>query len=932
MITRLVAILCVALLVGCASSQYDSGPTLASLENQPPELEPVVIEPQVSFEIDPQQTIDAYRKLVELAGELGNGSELRKLASLELSAGVNSQANEENSENTAQLQISQSIGIYEEYLERFPDAEDNDLVYYQLSRAYSHIGDTERSIEVLDNIAVKYPASVHIDEVQFRRGEYYFAIADYSLAEAAYSGVVYETPDSVFFEKALYKFGWSKFKQNRYRGALDQFTQLLDRYADRGDIDAMEINSSLTRGDRELLDDVLRVVSLCFNYEEDNLSIAGYFRSSGTRSYEPLIVDSLGEFYIEKELFLQSANLYLDYGKDYPLSSYRPRFHQKAIEILGRNGYGDQVLDQKQAFVDAYDVGSVYWQAQTAEHQPSVAKLLKGHFVDIASYYHAAARKDKKAQSYRVASGWYRRYIKSFPTDDGTARINFLLAESLQESNNTDLAIAEFEKTAYQYPDHPDSAEAGYAALLGYDKKIAALPKPLPALADQRYQSARRFVDKFQNDKRRPVVQLQVAAHAFEAKDLLTTIRYATPLATDKRLSPTQQIQATLLVADSEFSLGNYQKAESAYAVLLRRIPKDDKRQVALREQVAASIYRQAENARQQQRFADAAGLFLRVGRTIPESKIRETADYDAANAWLDNQSWQQAIDSLEQFRKRYPKNSKWRVAVLEKLAFAHDKLGNNQGAGREMLALAKILPAGDRKRDLTRNAALSFEKAGKTDQAIGIYEGYVRDYPYPLPEAMELRHKIVEHYRERRQASNVRRWLSAIITAEEKAKQRSTPRAKFLAASARMELAEPVLVQYQKTKLTIPLKKSLASKKKLLEQLQTSYQKAIGYQIAEITTEATYQLGELYNEFANALLNSQRPKELDELALEEYDLLLEEQAYPFEEKAIDIHLNNFSLIPTGSFDDGKRKSLGALGELMPFRYAKKETVVPYVE
>lgn len=132
--------------------------------------------------------------------------------------------------------------------------------------------------------------------------------------------------------------------------------------------------------------------------------------------------------------------------------------------------------------------------------------------------------------------------------------------------------------------------------------------------------------------------------------------------------------------------------------------------------------------------------------------------------------------------------------------------------------------------------------------------------------------------------------------------------------------------------KLTVPLKNSLASKKKLLEQLQTSYRKAIEYQIGEITTEATYQLGELYHEFANALLDSERPKELDELALEEYDLLLEEQAYPFEEKAIEIHLNNFVLIPSGDFDDGKQKSLAVLGELMPFRYAREESVATYVE
>ncbi len=929
----ILTLLATSTLAGCAGSTFDSGPTLQNLQELSVDIDSIVLEPQVSFTVDPQQTIESYRQLVELAGKLGNGSELRKLADLELEAGIDQQANEESSEDDpGKFNLSEAIVIYEQYLDRFGENPDSDLVYYQLSRAYSHVGDIERSIDTLDTIAGQYPNSVHIDEVQFRRGEYYFAINNYALAEDAYSSVVYETPDSTYYEKSLYKFGWAMFKQNRYRGALNQFVQLLDRYAERGDIDEIQINPSLNRGEQELLQDVLRVVSLCFDYEESDITVAAYFQQSGSRSFEPLITDSLGNFYSEKELFLESANLYLDFGKDYPLSRHRPTFHQKAIQTFQETGYGDRVLEQKENFVNAYDVGSPYWQAQKTEDQSKVGGMLQGHFLDIASYHHAEARANKKPASYTNASNWYRRYLKSFPSEKSSSRVNFLLAESLSENNQTDQAIIEFEKTAYQYPQHNESAEAGYAALLGYDKKLSAQSSPPASLQEQRYQSAKRFVDRFTSDQRRPEIQLQVAAFAYKSEDHRTTIQYARPLANEKSFTTQQRLQASLLVADSEFSLGNYGSAEEAYNVVLARLPQRDKRLPALREQVAASIYKQAEAAREEQRYADAASLFLRVGSTVPESEIRETADYDAANAWLDNKSWDNAIQSLEQFRKRYPNNKKWRIPVLEKLAYAHDQLGNNQGAGREMLALARLLPAGDRKRDLTKTAAVAFEKAGNTDQAITIYEGYVGNYPNPLAESMELRHKIVEHYREKREPAKVRQWLTAIVSAEEKAKGSSNGRARFLAASARMELARPALARYHRMKLTVPLKKSLAGKKKLLEQLQTSYRAAIAYQIGEITTEATYQLGELYHEFANALLDSERPKELDELALEEYDLLLEEQAYPFEEKAIEIHLNNFSLIPTGDFDDGKQKSLAVLGELMPFRYAREESVAAYVE
>ncbi|MGD8840078.1 MAG: hypothetical protein PVI70_10805, partial [Gammaproteobacteria bacterium] len=146
------------------------------------------------------------------------------------------------------------------------------------------------------------------------------------------------------------------------------------------------------------------------------------------------------------------------------------------------------------------------------------------------------------------------------------------------------------------------------------------------------------------------------------------------------------------------------------------------------------------------------------------------------------------------------------------------------------------------------------------------------------------------------------------------------------------LELIAPLQRAYQQAKLTVPLKASLQKKKKLMQQSIDAYSRAIKYQVQEVTTEATFQIAEIYRNFAKSLMNSQRPKGLDEEQLEEYDLLLEEQAYPFEEKAIDIHLANFKRIPEGTYDEPTRKSLRVLGEMMPYRFAKVESTESYVE
>ena len=174
--------------------------------------------------------------------------------------------------------------------------------------------------------------------------------------------------------------------------------------------------------------------------------------------------------------------------------------------------------------------------------------------------------------------------------------------------------------------------------------------------------------------------------------------------------------------------------------------------------------------------------------------------------------------------------------------------------------------------------------------------------------------------------------WLNEIVVADARGKNQRTDRTKYLAATASMELIKPLHRSYQQAKLTVPLKKSLKKKKKLMQQSIDAYNKALKYRVEEVTTEATYQIAEIYHSFAEALLESQRPKGLNEEELEEYELLLEEQAYPFEEKAIDIHLANFKRIPTGTYDQPVRDSLKVLGELMPFRYAKAEQTEAFVE
>jgi len=71
--------------------------------------------------------------------------------------------------------------------------------------------------------------------------------------------------------------------------------------------------------------------------------------------------------------------------------------------------------------------------------------------------------------------------------------------------------------------------------------------------------------------------------------------------------------------------------------------------------------------------------------------------------------------------------------------------------------------------------------------------------------------------------------------------------------------------------------------------------------------------------------------KHLNEEEIEQYDVLLEEQAFPFEEKAIELHETNVQRTGDGVYDEWVQKSLDVLAKLKPARYAKSEVSEDYV-
>jgi len=170
------------------------------------------------------------------------------------------------------------------------------------------------------------------------------------------------------------------------------------------------------------------------------------------------------------------------------------------------------------------------------------------------------------------------------------------------------------------------------------------------------------------------------------------------------------------------------------------------------------------------------------------------------------------------------------------------------------------------------------------------------------------------------------------LVAADAAAGSERNDRTRTLAAKAQLELAAPTRDAFLGTRLVIPLDKSLEAKQARMQEALAAYGKAADYGIAEVTTAANYEIAELYHALSKDLYSSQRPPELTADELEQYDILLEEQAFPFEEEAIQLHETNAARTTEGIYDEWVRKSFTALVELLPGRYAKAEIGETFVE
>jgi len=897
--------------------------TIGDLIAHPPD-----VSPDSPADASETKAMESYRRFLELQNTDPKlrAEAMRRLGDLSLESGQLERMEKEL--GTVDPLGAEAIRLYTVLLRVYPDYPRNDEVLYQLARAYETTGQPDQALATLDRLASRYPRTRLIDEVQFRRGELLFSAKRYAEAEAAYASVIAHGPASGFYVQSLYKHGWSLFKESRNEESLTSFAGVLDQALLNGPSGASPAPlDRLSRANRELVDDTLRAMSITFSYLDGPKSIDEFVQRHGERPYDYLLYSRLGDLYVAKERYQDAAAAYRAYVARSPASDHAPELAMQAIEAYRKGGFTQLVLDGKREYVERYDLGAPFWRGRKPAEYPAVVAELKKNLQDVATYYHAMGQSTHRADDYREAARWYRAYLKDFPEDPDSALTSYRLADALLASGQYVEAAEQYERTAYRYPRGPNSAAAGHAALVAYQKAEAELSGGAKAgLHARAIDSGIRFARTFPEHPDSGGVLTRAAEDLFSAHDAQRATEVAQLVLVHRPpVDAEKQRIAWTIIGQASFDRGAYVEAENAYSRARDLAAGDAKMRADLTDRIAASVY---EQGAAKQKSGDAAGAiddFLRVGQVAPSSAIRATAQYDAAAALIQLKQWDRAAAVLEDYRRKFPLDSR-APEVTRKLAVAYAEAKHPGEAAAEF---ERIASTASENREVRREALLRaadlYEQAHAEAKSTSLLEQFVRDYPVPIADAMEARERLATTAEQAGDERRALAWYREIVKADAEAGAARTDRTRYLAAHAELALAAPASDEFRRIRLVAPLKRSLVAKRKALERALADYKAALAYRIADVTTAATYQMAELYRTLAKDLLASERPKGLSKDELEQYETLLEDQANPFEEQAIALHEANAARARDGLYDEWVKKSFAALAELDPGRYGKTE-------
>jgi TolA-binding protein len=784
-----------------------------------------------------------------------------------------------------------AVARFRELVDRFPASPQALTAFYNLGYLYAEEGDGELSTWAYGEVLARDPQNPYADEIHMRLAEAAFDAGRVEEAIPHYLAVVRGAKPE-YADKALYKLGWCFFNLEDYSRAVDSFSLVLGR----GQASPEDLR-------RETLSILAKAL-----LEWGGLGpLTSYLRSRPeAEPYGPTLHRLLGELYADSSRYREAVAVYAAGVEAYPLAPECLALERGILSALLIARDGEGANERRVLWADRYGPGSAWDRLHGAGPLGAERdELLEEGLRLAALHYHGRAQRGQGGLERALTL--YGRYLEIFgASTEAGYELAYAYAQAFREAGRLSEAAAQYRRVAA----HPALAthreEASYRRI----RVLESLYAEDPGYLEELLGAHEEYVARNPASSLVPEILFSAGELLFGA-ELFPRARALFHRVVDAAPAAPWGPRAWERIGRCRFREGDYARSEEALRRALAQ-GLEEGLVPGARQLLSFAIFRQGEEREEAGDREGANGHFGRLADELPEEDAAQVGLYRMAENLRALGRDGDAARVFDRLARRY-RGSEYAQSALALSAQIFASLGEWEDAARGFEAVYRSDPEGAGAPDALFRAARALERANRRDGAVRLFAEFAETFPKD-PRRAEALFRQGELLRAAGQEED------AAARYREAWAVQGQGDAEAFRARAALALGRLALDRFRGVALQGDLAQALERKERFLTEALEHLARAASLPFADTLTEALFRAGESFEHLKEALLASERPAELTDEEAEEYEFLLEEKAFPLEERAVAYYRNGV----------GAARDAGVHTPWVDRMFERLETLVPW--
>ena len=572
-------------------------------------------------------------------------------------------------------------------------------------------------------------------------------------------------------------------------------------------------------------------------------------------------------------------------ARRFPSDANAAALEMETVESLLRAGREREAIDRALTFREKYGPGSAWAQSQPPPIREKTAKELAGMFRALAGKTFDEGIRSGERSALSSSAALMEEYFQmkgEDPSDeDGELRLKWAVA--LLGSGDREGGVLLLEELVGE---QRGDATGERAAVLYAETMIAGYERKETSAEDA--EDASLLLLEEHPSEKAASLALRASSAFLSARDYDRTLRTSVQVEGSRSATPAQAAQARLLQAEATVFEGEAAVSREKAALALADTGGAGEAGARAKDLYLLSSLKVAEGKETAGDPLGAAAVLEEVSVRFPGAPEVPIYLLRAMRLYGQGGDAEGAIRSGLRFRKDFPEREE-AVEVAGGIGPLLEEKKEFAGAGDLYEAVAERFPKAEVSPQFLFHAARLAEEHGPPETAGKRFNAYRSRYANPRWKwTYATLYTGLAGWRRGETKAAIRLMEEGLRKADAGVEEEAPEEFAELTGKVRIAVGENWAEQFRKTRLLVPLDRSLAIKDRFFRRALGAFEKVESEAPLEVALQASLLSGDLLVEYGKAILASQRPKGLKGSDREGYEGALRDRARSFYERSLE--------------------------------------------